>query len=118
MYNIEEPSIDMLSYKYREMLSLWPLAFLVVPILYRADNVRFVGLPKHNLNFIHRVVAGVFQEDVQTPARRLAPFARYGFKFAKPQTGRVFENLVLQPVFVETSVSYRKRLRNFYFVGH
>lgn len=100
MNDVEKTAVDVLGHQYRDVLSLWPFTLFVIPIFNRSDYVCFISFAEHYLNLVHRVVFWIFKKDVQTAARRLLSFLRNGFKFAKPKTRWIFNDLVLQPILV------------------
>jgi hypothetical protein len=71
MNDVEEPAIDMLGHQHRRVLSLRPRAFFIVPILNCSDYMRLVGLRKHNLDFVHRVIVWIFQKNDRAAHRMI-----------------------------------------------
>jgi hypothetical protein len=46
-------------------MALWPLSSLLVPVFDRPYDVIWVGRTKHNLDFVHGVVIGILEEQVE-----------------------------------------------------
>jgi len=70
---VKEPARDAFSNEHGKMLALRPSSFLSAPVLDGSNDVSFVGLAEHDLNFVHRVVFRILQQNVETSAVRLTP---------------------------------------------
>ncbi len=108
----------MLCHKHSKMLSLRPLAFLIIPVFDCTNYMGFISFTKHYLDFIHRVVFRILKENIKPATGRLLTLLRDGLEFTESEAYGIFDNLILQPVFVKSCFSKRNRLSNLYLFRH
>jgi hypothetical protein len=75
LYDVQESTGNVFRYQYRAMIVLWVSLAFNVPILNRANYVRFIRDAELELHFVSALRIGILQEQIKSAGPWVDSFA-------------------------------------------